>query len=155
MKLFDIFDENGEKIGEGYETPSDDGGCGCFGVFCVIIFALLLFGGGIGSWYIFIHDGFYKEYLIQVIITMVSVGVSSFICVLRFKKVIRSILLSILVGGITLGLLISLTEESFFAAFLLGVWISMLPALLFVFLFKLLIACFKSEQGNDRDSSSQ
>ena len=143
MKLFDIFDESGEKLGEIHE-PSSEGGC--FGFFVGFIFLFFIFGGGFFSWYVFINDGFYKEFLLEVIITMLIVGLSSSLCVVRIRKILRSILLSILIGGITFSLFAILNAESFFAGLLLGLWISMLPASIFVIVFKLLIFCFKQKK---------
>ena len=143
MKLFDIFDESGEKLGEIHE-PSSEGGC--FGFFVGFIFLFLIFGGGFASWYVFINDGFYKEFLLEVIITMLIVGISSFLSVVGIKKIIRSILLSILVGGVTFGLFSVLNAEPFFAGLLLGIWISMLPTSIFVIVFKILISCFKQKK---------
>ncbi len=148
MKLFDIFDEHGGKLGE-IHGSSDDGGCfgGCIGI--IFVFFLLL-GGGFFAWYTFFREGYYEEYLIQVVLTMLVVVLSSFLCIRISKKIIRSILLTILIGGITLGLLlVSSPTETFFSALIVGILISMFPSVFLVLLFKLLIYCFDKIKSKD------
>lgn len=145
MKLFDIFDDNGSKIGEVHEA--DGGNFGCFGFFLIIIGTVFLFGGGIVSWWSFFKGEFYRNYLVQVLFTMIIVLISVITLIWNSKRTVATILYSIFIGAGTLGILSLLSSESFFAGLLLGMWLSMGPATLFTLLLQPLVIYFKRSKN--------
>lgn len=131
MRLFDIFDSDGNKVGTIENIEKD----GCFGWVVAIVLLLVLFGGGIASWYLLFTMDDFQPLILPVIISMTAiVGVSVLVVLKSLDHLIScGFILAVGIGAfvVAMCLLIPSATSSFgdfVANFILGGWFSMIPS---------------------------
>lgn len=148
MRLFDIFNSNGNKVGEIHSYDGD----GCFGYVIAGVLLAVVFGGGIASWYLLFTLDDFRPLIPPVITSLLSIVVLIVIAIKHMKKNISylgflgvgivsfTILMCILVPSATSSL------GDFFANFILGAWFSMIPAGIGCVVQKIIIKIFYSDK---------
>ena len=130
MRIFDIFNSNGNKIGEIHSYEGD----GCFGYVIAGVLLAVAFGGGIASWYLLFTLDDFRPLIPPVIMSLLSMVALIVIAIRRMKKALSYLgFMGVGIVSFTIAMCILVPSATsslgdFLSNFILGAWFSMIPA---------------------------
>ena len=148
MRLFDIFNNSGNKIGEIHSYEGD----GCFGSIIAGVLLAVAFGGGIASWYLLLTLDDFRPLIPPVIISLLSMVVLIAIAITNMKKALSYLgFMGVGIVSFTIAMCILIPSATsslgdFLANFILGAWYSMIPAGISCVLLKIIIKICYSDK---------